>query len=111
MMTTSTAFGSTPAAAMLARRAPCVVAPLSPKPVSNRTSFEPVFTRSGSNGTRTSSFRDEGFLDHLLDGLERLVDHERIELRHLHEAVVEGGDFKVADLVAIEARRLLAARR
>ena len=111
----STAFGSKPAATMLATNCPTL--PLldanaaAPLPVSITTSLPPVLITSGANWMRHLVLRHEVLFERRVDFVLLGVEHERIGQRERVDAVGDGIHLGVADLVAIEARRLLVGHR
>ena len=104
-------FGLIPAAARFAPNVPdcgamCAYCP--PVPVSIRTSFLPVLTTSGVNGVGTcpAGWKESGQC--LLHVGERCVAHKFFVDVAIPRAVVDGSDFKAADLVAVEGGDLFA---
>ena len=108
MAMTSTALGSMPAAARLSPSEPAVGAICPPVPVSSSTSLRPVLTTSVVNGVASLSAGMKASASAWRTSAKRRVADELVVDRAIPHAVIERGQFERADLVAVEAGRLLA---
>ena len=82
-----------------------------PLPVSITTSLPPVLMTSGANWIAHLVLRHEGLLERGVDFFLLRVEDEGIRQREGVHAVGNHSDLDVANLVAIEARRLLVGDR